>query len=308
MPRIDVTKIFDREGESQMYGELIRRERDRRVLVVSERSGMGKTEFLRKIKLESTRDYAVPVALVSLDDFGNLPDEFKVVDHIHEELKQSGAELSGFARLRQALGMHNALAFATELQAVQGSVDMSGAVIASGAPRIAGVIFEINADTYQPQPWDDDMDAQGKRMCVEAFLADLTRLVCSAPVVLMFDALDKAEEQLLEWIVNQVCRRALQDWQERKLVVVLAGTDVESRVLGRLRTEEQEVVERLPKFADWDIDQLVGFLEANDVSGLSRPDLEILHTLLRSGGQSLMELVVLAESILRRRRGADRSS
>lgn len=301
MARIDATKIYDRDPEARVYGELVRLERDRRVLVVSERSGMGKTDFLRKLRLESTRDHAVPVALVFLDDFASRPDEFKVVDHIHDELKGTGAALPNYERLRAELRMRNVLGFAAQLDDVRGIVNMSGAVIESGAPKIAGVMYNITAEVYQPPPWDDEIDTQAKRMCVEAFLADLTQFVSEAPLALMFDALDKAEEALLEWIINQLCRRALSDWQQRKLVIVLAGTDVEGLVLGRLRVEEQAVVERLPQFAAWDVDQLAGFLAANDLGGLDQQELEALTMLLRSGSQSLMDLVLLARNILRKR-------
>jgi hypothetical protein len=303
MARIDPTKIYDRDPEARVYGELVRLEMPRRVLVVSERSGMGKTDFLRKLKLESTRDHSVPVALVALDNFVGRPDEFAIVEYMYGELKRTGAPLPNFARLRAAHRMKNVLLFAGELLEVQGFVDMSGAVIESGAPRIAGVMININAETYVPPPWDDEMDAQAKIMCVEAFLADLSLFASKDPLALMFDAVDKAEEDLLEWIISELVRgRALQQWQDRKLVIVLAGTAVDALVLGRLPADEQDCVERLAGFATWDAEQLKGFLEANDLGGLTQDELTALSFLLESGNHSLMDVVLDARAWLRKRR------
>lgn len=303
MARIDPTKIYDRDLESSLYGSLVRLEMPRRVLVVSERSGMGKTDFLRKLRLESTRDHSVPVALVHLDNFESRPDAALIVDMINDELTRTGASLPNYARLRAAHRMRNVLRFAEELKEVRGLVDMTEAVIEGGAPKIAGVMYNISAETFVMPPWDEAMDAQAKLMCVEAFLADLTDFASQHPLVVMFDAVDKAEEEIVEWIVGElVSRRALKQWQERKLVIVLAGIGVADLVLGRLRMDEQDCVERLAGFAAWNAEQLKGFLEANDLGGLSHEELTALSLLLGSGNHSLMDVVLEAGAWLRKRR------
>lgn len=303
MARIDPTKIYDRDDESSLYGSLVRFEMPRRILLVSERSGMGKTDFLRKLRLESTRDHSIPVALVHLDNFESRPDAALIVDMINDELTRTGASLPNYVKLRTAHRMKNVLRFVEELKQVQGVVDMSEAVIEGGAPKIAGIMYNITAETFVMPPWDEAMDAQAKMMCVEAFLADLTDYASQHTLALMFDAIDKAEEEIVEWIVNElVSRRALKQWEERKLVIVLAGIDVADLVLGRLRVEEKDCVERLTGFAAWDADQLKGFLEANDLGGLSQDELQALSLLLGSGNHSLMDVVLEAGAWLRKRR------
>jgi len=303
MARIDPTRIYDRDPEALVYAQLVRLEMPRRVLVVSERSGMGKTDFLRKLRLESTRDHAIPVALVHLDNFESRPDEALIVDMINDELTRTGAELPNYARLRAAHRMKDVLRFAEELKEVQGLVDMTAAVIEGGAPKIAGIMYNITAETFVMPPWDEDMDAQAKSMCVQAFLADLTNYASQHPLALMFDAIDKAEEDILEWIISElVSRRALREWEQRKLVIVLAGVEVAELVLGRLHIDQREYVEQLPGFAEWDADQLKGFLEANDLGGLSQEELTALSLLLGSGRHSLMDVVLEAGAWLRRRR------
>lgn len=303
MARIDPTKIYDRDTESSLYASLVRLEVPRRVLVVSERSGMGKTDFLRKLRLESTRDLSVPVALVHLDNFESRPDAALIVDMIHDELTRTGATLPNYQRLRAAHRMKDVHRFAEELKQVRGLVDMSEAVIEGGAPKIAGIMYNITAESFVMPSWDADMDAQAKIMCVEAFLADLTDYASHHPLALMFDAIDKAEEEIVEWIVGElVSRRALKQWQERKLVIVLAGIDVAELVLGRLPGDEQDCVERLTGFAAWDAEQLKGFLEANNLGGLSDQELTALSLLLGSGNHSLMDVVLEAGAWLRKRR------
>jgi len=295
--RIDATKIVDRDSESSLFRRMVTRELPRRVLLVSERSGNGKSDLLRKLELLSFRDYDVPAGRVELDEFQTLPDEFAVVQSLHDSLKDDGLTLPHFETLSYARGFKDTRQFVEKLRSVVGAVDLSGAEITGGAPTIAGIIYNINAETVHWPDWDGDAEEQARALCVEAFLADLTDHVAERPVALLFDGLDKVPERLRKWVITEfVRRRALADWERRKLVVVLAGSDVGPLVTERLSPAERELVEPLSRFEEWTPDLVAKFLEAQGIGAMKPEQFQAICLLIRSGS-SLMEVLLHAQLI-----------
>ncbi len=297
MVRIDATKIIDRDAESQLFGQMVSFEVPPRVMVVSERSGMGKSDLLRKLELLSVRDHRVPAGRVELDEFVSRPDEFAVVTALHESLKDAGASLPNFETLSGARGLSDTLQFREKLRSVVGVVDMTNAQVTGGTNTISGVTYNISSDEFVFPSWDDAAEETARAICVEAFLGDLTEYAKENTVVLMFDGLDKVGESLRRWVINEfVRRRALTDCDDHKLVIVLAGSDVTQMILDRLSAAERERVEPLAPFAEWTPDQIQQFLDANDVGTMKPEEFEALCLLIRAG-RSLMEVLFHAQMI-----------
>jgi hypothetical protein len=267
----------------------------RRVMVVSDRSGMGKTDLLRKLRLKCERDHEVAVALILLEEFVGLQDEFTVVDHLHSALTSTGASFPQFDAAKAALRNRTVAALTDGVGAVAGVVDLTGASV-SGHASISAVT--INMDTVN-FGWSDELDAYARRRCVNAFIVDLKNYVQENPVALLFDGLEKISDALRRWIVVDIVRQCLtDDWPSRKMVVVLAGVDVIDMILGRLPRTMHDCVLPAPSFGAWSQEQVGEFLAAHDVAGLRPTEIALLHGLLGAGGHTLTSLLVVASTIV----------
>ena len=293
MAQIDETKIIDREVETGAFQRILALESARRVLVITARAGNGNTDVLRKIRLQC-ETAEVPVAMLSIESFENRPDEFAMVSELHKSFKNSGASLQAFEELNRARALSNTTAFYEKLRST-GYLNLENADI-SGSPKFAALLIE-HADVVNLPEWNPETDREARALCVEAFMADLSRLAVERQIVLLIDGLDKMDDELRRWVVAQLVRRqAITEWQQRKLVVVIAGDDAQALVLGRLPKAQHECVEPVTG-EEWGRDLLQEFLEANGFKDLTEKEVDVLHTLFQSGTQTLKSIKVIAESI-----------
>jgi hypothetical protein len=294
MARVDETKIFDREVEAETFGKMVRMVIPRRVMVVSDKGGMGKTDLLRKLRLLCERDYDVPVALLPLEDFASRPDEFAVVSSMHKALRDSGAHLPSFDELNQARALKNTTGFLERLERVAAVVDMRNAAV-TGAAKIAAMMINVeHAQNVVLPPWSEDADAQARALCVEAFLADLRAYAQERPVALLFDSVEKIGEHLRRWVLSEIVRKlALTDWESRKLVIVLAGQGAREMVYGRLPEVQHNCIEPVFAFQPWTAGQVREFLEVNDLTDMRPNEVEAIHSLL-TGGHTLAAALMYA--------------
>lgn len=295
MGRVDETKIIDREAEVALFGQMIRLEIPRRVMVVSDKSGMGKTDLLRKLRLQCERDYAVAVAFAPLEDFTSRQDEFALVASLHKALKATGASLPNFEELNNARGLNSTMAFLERVRSVAATVDMSNAAV-TGAAKIAAMMINVDhADNVHLPPWNQETDTQARALCVEAFLADLITYAQQHPAALLFDSLDKIGEDLRRWILSEFVRkRALAEWQSRKLVVVLAGHGAADMVYGRLPENQHEFIEPIASFGKWTVAQVADFLKVNGYGDLQVGEINAIYELIKAGRPLSMALTVAA--------------
>lgn len=298
MGRLDETRIVDRDTEIQRLSRLVGPQAGPRVVVVSHRSGMGKTDLLRKLRLSCERDLEVAVGLVRLEDFESRPDEFAVVSHLARQLARTGAELPHFEELDRARAHGSTATFLEHVRSVRGHVDLTNAAV-TGAPRIAAVMVEVQAGGHVSLPdWNPETDAQARSLCVEAFLSDLAAYAGTHPVVLIFDSVDAVGEELRHWILTEVVKaRAL---AAAGMVVVLAGEDAVDMVLGRLPRAQHDQVERIEAFAEWDVPLLREFFHVHGKDGLTDQEIEWLHTGMQIG-HPLTTLLTFADELLAKR-------
>jgi hypothetical protein len=274
-------------------------------MLVSDRSGMGKTDLLRKLRLLCERDHGVAVALVLLDEFVGRQDEFTVVDHLHSALTSTGASFPRFAALNGALRRRDVTPFGDRFGGrVSAALDLRQAAIAGNA-RVSGVAIDADNVTIAPQMWTDELDAYVRGRCVEAFLEELETYARERPVALLFDGLEKVSDALRRWIIVDIVRqRLLDDWQNRKMVVVLAGVDVADMILGRLPTGLHDCVEPVPSFSEWSREQVGEFLAANDLDQLEDTEVIAIHSLLSAKRYTLASLLLVASMMAQQRRSA----
>ncbi len=303
MSRVDETKIIDREAEAMIFSEMIQLRVPRCIMVVSDKSGMGKTDLLRKRRLQCERDHGVAVALAPLEEFVGRQDEFVVVDCLQRALAKTGASFQKFDELNSARLLNDMSRFAAGLRELAGAVDARQASI-TGDARIAGMM--INADYVNislPQ-WNDEFDVKARKLCTDAFLVDLFTYVEERPVALLFDSLEKVGESLRNWVINDlVRRRALAEGVTCKLVVVFAGEDIAGLVYGQLPQDLHEQIEPIASFADWSVEQVAEFLAAHGYVTLQDREIAAIHALL--GAQhTLINALALAAMLVQMRQAA----
>jgi hypothetical protein len=293
MSRVDETKLVDREEEWTVLSDMLFRRVAQRVLVVSDGSGVGKTDLLRKLRLICDRDYDVPVALVYLGDFTGYQDEFAIVECMHKALKSTGAALTGFDKVNSARGLGNTTAFLKQLDA-HGMVDLQNAVV-QGAAKVAGMMVNIDkADAVILPEWSPEIDTFAKGLCVDAFLQDLESYTREKPMALLFDDLEKVDEALRSWILKEIVRRrALAPETGGLLVVVVAGQDAEDLVYGRLPRDQHGSVRTIGASVRWSEADFRTFLVANGFEALNANQVGGLY-MFYQGGDSLAQIIVHA--------------
>jgi hypothetical protein len=294
MALLDETKIIDRDGETTAFKEILGLGTARRVLVISERAGNGHTDTLRKIRLQCERDFGVPVALLSLENFKRRPDEFAMVTQLSRSFRDSGANMKSFENLNRARALGNTTAFFDQLKQVFGAVDLTGATVSGGT--IAALLIQ-HADVVNLPEWSPETEREARALCVEAFLSDLNKFAAEKEIVLLIDGLEKMADDLRRWVLGELVRRqALMQWQSRKLVVVIAGADSYDLVLGRLPQDQHECVEPIRRFDSWSLEQVGEFLRANGFMDFTVGETNAIHSLIQDGS-TLKKAILVAETI-----------
>lgn len=293
MALIDASKIMDREAESEIFNSMLRYESPRRVLVVSDKSGMGKSALLRKLRYLCDWTHQCPVALIDLREFENKPDVFELVHRLKKGLNDGGATFPTFDALNSARVFQDPEPFRERARArsVQGAVDARKARI-SGNARVAGTIVE-HAEHVGTRPWNDQAENEAQALCCDAFLEDLLVYARGRTVVLLFDTVEKAGEELRRWLFLELIRQPLmRGWKDHRLIVVLAGQDVTELLTERLGAEGRECIEPIASLSRWDLDRVTEFLEVNGFTNLSRTAVRSIHGLLGVGHSPAQALLI----------------
>jgi len=255
-------RFLDREDARRRFASLLRLGGERRVLAIQARGGAGKSHLLRRFEwscdVPENGDDVVPVSRVPLDqiDGGRVVD---LVDHIQSDLDT--LDWGAFEAVRKRW-----LAYDTNLldqRFGQALIDSRGATI-KDSPLFIGQYFESVTNLYLvgerrwPSKHHED---EVNKVYVRAFCADLRRNAEERPVVLLFDAYDRAPEKLrdwVEWFIQSYCLDP--DQRATGLVVVLTGRTLE-RFRARFRDRFDELVDMIDAFEDWSDDLVAKFLE-----------------------------------------------
>ncbi|MGD9703412.1 MAG: hypothetical protein AB7Q42_13940 [Acidimicrobiia bacterium] len=281
MATIDETEIIDREAETASFAEMLGCTSPERVLVVDDKSGSGKSDLLRKLRLLCETRHEVPVALADCKDYESKPDAWFIVDDVCKDLVSTGADLPHFNSLNGARSLQRTDLFAQELQTVRGAIDLSGASISGG--QQAGMIFNNSQEVnVAPQPWTDEAERWARALCIEAFLADLRATAHDRPVVLLFDTVDKANERLRRWLFQRLVRQTIvADRETHKVLVVMAGPGVLPMLEGRLSDEHKQCLASAA-LEGWNLEQVTAFLKAHKYS-LPDDSVGIIYQTLQLG-------------------------
>jgi hypothetical protein len=270
---VDPADIVDREAEAKRFADLLDLGTQRRILAVSDNCGWGKSTFLRKLRHLCDYQYRIPVALVPLEDYDDRPDEFELVSDMATQLKEAGVPFDSFDTLNRLRSFHDGGMF---LDGLRGAVNAAGASVTGG--QVAGTIFNIqHADNVGAPDWSDEADRQAKGLCLQAFLAELFEAASKQKVVIIFDNVEHATQQLRRWVLKTLVtdRILAQSDSQRKLIVVMAGEKLEP-TLTKLFAD-LACFDLIPAFGTWGPADTARLFEVHGLNGLQPHLVTQLH-------------------------------
>jgi hypothetical protein len=299
MVSLDESKIIDREAEAEIFNRMLLFETPRRILVVSDQSGMGKSDVLRKLRYLCEYTHSVPAALLDLRELESRPDVFRLVVSLRNALADGGAGFPTFDALNTARRDHDRSRFQQGSPSLRGIVDMAGAQVSDSAKVAATMtVIEQPGQVYVGQPqWTDDDEIEARSACVEGFLEDLLDCSRDQPAVVLFDTVDKAGENIQRWIFLELIRkRMLPTRQDRRLIIVLAGQGVADMLSDRLKPADRECIEPIASLSKWNRHHVAEFLGVHGFNGLKEEEIGVIHDLLHMN-YTLAQALVFAQTL-----------
>lgn len=299
MGRPDPGQVIDREGDTAAFAKMLAHDSTQRVMVVSDSRGRGKTDLLRKLRHQC--DWGNPPVPAAMFDFEarSVTSEMEILDEVADQLSKVGVDLPSYTTLVQARFLSNVGQFVEAWRSVSGSIDLTGAHL-SGAAQAAGVIVNIkveegaSADGLLGGGWNDAIGKHTWRLCREAFFSDLLEVARERPVALFFDTVNSADEEMRRWLVNELVRlRLLTNWQEHRLLLVLAGTDAD-QLMAPVSAQGPDCLLPAEPLREWEREQVRAFLEVHGYQNMTENDIDHIRKLI-GDGRSLVAVIQIAQ-------------
>jgi len=305
VPDFQPRNLIDRNAEQELFRQLASFTSPARVLTICDKGGWGKSSLLKRLKYNCQYELDPPVAvcLIELNDLGDVS-EFALVLKIVDELTTVGElttreRFARFDELDNARMDRNAAAFSERgghrvMATARAGTVAEGAVVAGINVQQADTVFTAEAPEFTPE-----QARRAERACVQAFFDDLREVCATQPVALLFDAWERCNSTLRDWILDEFLRNhALHPDSARrpdKLGVVVAGRPYdpassteglrpdEFRRFFRSQEEMEASVLSVASLSEWEEDHISQFMVLN---GLSRPtaeDIQLIKSSLRRG-------------------------
>ncbi|MBN1991181.1 MAG: hypothetical protein JW953_00645 [Anaerolineae bacterium] len=222
--KFDPHKFIDREFEQELFEELLQFKDQARILAIRDAGGMGKTQLLHKFQYRCrVVKPSTPVSLVALDQ---LPDSSPLA--LVQEIEKDLAARLNFPTFAHYETARRACDFTT----IRGAIDLRYADLHDAEVKMAGVMTIIeHAETVSgaaPPTFTPEQQAMAQTLCVQAFLADLSRHCQEQRVVIMLDAYETCDPALRQWLLDHLLDRYCFNIDRRppQLVVVIAGREI----------------------------------------------------------------------------------
>lgn len=293
--------VVDCDAQTKLFETMLRFTTTHRIMTVGDDSGWGKTTFLRKLRYLCQYRHEVPVALVPLEEFESYPDELALTKDITNQLERSpDVRFPSFNRLMLARSLHDVDMFTKHLH---GSVDASDSLINESV--VAGTIFKIdNVEQFTrigAPTWTDEANRQAQRLCVEAFLGELFNIALERPLVIIFDTVESANEDLRDWLFLRLVNRGiLSNPDSCKLLLVFAGKRLETALRSRFSNYDL-LFTSIPSLGALEPHETVQLFEKQGLIGLQPEDVEYLHNRIIDRTMSLTSAIAVADAMIKAR-------
>ncbi len=315
IPDIDPSQTVDRHAEQEAFRKMLRFEDDRRLLVIGDGPGTGKSALLRKLRYNCIWEDHAPVSLVLLEQNPNVPNrstvtsEIEFVDWLRSDLAGSDQEdpltFPRYDFLNQFRVNFLWPQIAQSLDSVQERLEgyAAQAEVKVGSVE-GGLVAGVYISELKLEPRDAWASPEQERMasqkCLEAFLLDLRHTAASRPVVLLIDSYERRQRGLQEWIVTGLIRSLLlmptSQPRAERLLVVLAGHEDKLPPFRQMLRSDFDRLVASRKLLGWKKDHVREFLDVHQLS-VSDSDFEFVHSKVQEG-YSIRDALGLAEYLM----------
>jgi hypothetical protein len=292
-------------------------EDERRLLVIGDNPGTGKSALLQKLRYNCMWEYRVPVpvSLVLLEENPYMPNrstvtsEIEFVDWLRSDLAEHHLSFPHYDFLNELRVNFQWPPIAQSLDGVQEHLEGYAAQVKTTVGSVeGGVVAGVYIKELKLEPRGAWARPQQERMasqkCLEAFLLDLRRAAASQPVVLLIDSYERRQPGLREWIVNGLIRPLLLRPsiapRAERLLVVLAGHEDELPPFRQMLQSDFDRLVASRKLLRWEKDHVREFLKVHRLS-VSNSDFEFVYSKVQEG-YSIRDARGLAEFLMTRGR------
>ena len=314
---IDPSKTVDRDAEKTEFGRMLRFADDRRLLVIGDAKGTGKSTLLRLLRYDCRWVHNVPVSLVLLepdpdthDDRLPIESPIEFVQWAREDLAVSDLAFPVYDFLNDlrlqflwppiAHSLTSVEDYLNEHFRAQG-ISLRGEASATSVSggSVAGVY--IKELRLEPQKaWARrDLERISSQRCVEAFFHDLRRACATRSVVILIDSYERRHPGLQEWLLESFIRpMCLGQTRPQRLLVVLAGCESELPPFQQMLHADFDRLVASRRLLGWTEQHVRDFLGVHKYGHLGEGDFQIVFGKVREGW-SIRAALSLAEVLAR---------
>ncbi len=310
---IDPSQTVDRHVEQEEFKEMLLFEDQRRLLVIGDRPGMGKSALLQKLRYNCIWEEKVPVSLILLEQDPNQPNRSTVTSEIEfvEWLRSDLADYLSFPHydflneLRvNFLWPPIAQSLDSVGERLEGYAAAQGPLargeVTAGSVE-GGLVAGVYIKELKLEPRNGWARPEQERMasqkCVEAFLLDLRRLAVNQKIVLLLDSYERRQPGLQEWVVNGFIRPLLlmpgSLPRAERLLIVLAGHEDKLPPFQQMLQSDFDRLVASRKLLGWEENHVREFLDVHSLS-VSETDFEFVYSKIQQGS-SIRDALRLAE-------------
>jgi len=248
----DPTQFIDREFEQELFEELLRFDTPKRILAIRDMGGMGKSHLLERLEYRCrTVKPRIPVSVIALDqleDCSPLSLVKTIAEHLSGRFKLNFESFKRYEGARQ-LGNFSIISGSVYLQAAN-FTDAEGVRIAATIVEKANVVVSSGGSLLT-----QEQEKTARQVVVDSFFDDLQQICANEPLVIMFDAYEKCDRSLQEWIMNYLLERYFFNDTyppQARYAFVVAGREI-PHFLSRWSAEEyQRLVKSIDELRKWE--------------------------------------------------------
>lgn len=314
---IDPLETVDRDVEQTEFGRMLRFADNRRLLVIGDDEGTGKSTLLRLLRYNCLWVHRVPVSLVLLEPDPDTPDDrlpiespIEFVHWVREDLAASDVAFPVYDFLNDLRLQFLWPPIAHSLTSVEDYLDEhfrargislrgeASATSVSGG-SVAGVY--IKELRLEPQKaWARrEQERRSSQGCVEAFFHDLRRACATRSVVILIDSYERRHPGLRQWMLENFIRpMCLEQARPQRLLLVLAGRESELPPFQQMLRADFDNLLASCRLLDWTEKHVRDFLSVHKYSHLGEDDFQIVFDKIKRGW-SIRDALRLAEVLAR---------
>lgn len=271
------TLFVNRRDELQVFEQLLRFEESRRIMVLHDKAGTGKSFLLRRFQRVVRQRY-MPMCFMELADIRS---PMALIEGIYQDLKDddSPLEFPEYEQLREAKSPR------WDAMVKDPQVQQRDYEVAARERPGSGSEF-TSAPRTSSLAWMDEQKA------FRAFRHDLWKICQNQPVVILLDTYEALDANLKEWFLQKfIWHLAIRpDAARHQLLLVIAGQERPELETFYSPQQHQDRVYEIPELSRWTKGDIQDCMYAYGVA----PDERTVDVLYEKAQSGLNTLVIVS--------------